>query len=831
MNTSRKSRLRNQIQLRNFDTGSVLTMGVVLATSSIIAASTMADGPVLAQPISSGQTRAQVGWIEAQRVEVKPLPGPPVLSPDLQRMVQQTCQAELLTGPPLPVASPPDLDVLNSPPTEPGGNTLDVEVADGHPPGGGDLQFRSDFTSGAVPPNDHCANAHFVSVPSSTPGTTTGADVDADAPTCQISVTAPGVWYKVGGTGGTMTATVCNAATQFDTKITVYCDNCGNLGPEHCVVGNDDDCIGHYSGFSTAGWCSQYGVDYLILVHGYGSASGDFVLDVLDDGVACYGAVDCGGDAIGACCINGGGTCMPGICGEFSWCGAGGCICGLSAEGDGVCANGMELCTSLLPCPNGSADCPAGRFCWIGSCCDGPVCGQACPGASQGGKTLQNIDLDLTPMGSTPVGDGTDASTSCVEILQTFCESANGDYRGDGVSCAPDPCFGDLGACCVAGDCVGVMVQTACEDLDGQWFLGEDCATVACPVLTGACCPGYACIEGYVCSAPPDAFSCNGTLGCVCAANAEGGISCIGPQACGDPCPHGSSDCPLGSVCALDTCCPEGRPTCLIDGCPVPLPPERQLGPGEVGPTGTVSADLLEDTNGLPPGCQEFESWHCELAGAAYLGDGTVCLEDTCPLPGACCFNDGSCVDALADECAILGGNLSPEGTSCFGDQDGNGVDDVCEGVFCGDGAIDAGEECDGGVCCTDECLFDDTTVCRPAAGACDVAESCNGMAPGCPPDDLAAAGTECRASAHDCDPPEQCTGTSAACPTDAVITECISGDDCCPEGCEIVVDHDCAPTGIPTASAWGLLAMAILLLVGAKVYYGRRVPIRRLIG
>ncbi len=60
------------------------------------------------------------------------------------------------------------------------------------------------------------------------------------------------------------------------------------------------------------------------------------------------------------------------------------------------------------------------------------------------------------------------------------------------------------------------------------------------------------------------------------------------------------------------------------------------------------------------------------------------------------------------------------------------------------------------------------TAVCRPSAGVCDVAESCDGVGDDCPADGFAPASVECRASAGDCDVAESCTGASAACPTDA---------------------------------------------------------------
>ncbi|MGB8294590.1 MAG: fibronectin type III domain-containing protein [Polyangia bacterium] len=62
-------------------------------------------------------------------------------------------------------------------------------------------------------------------------------------------------------------------------------------------------------------------------------------------------------------------------------------------------------------------------------------------------------------------------------------------------------------------------------------------------------------------------------------------------------------------------------------------------------------------------------------------------------------------------------------------------------------------------------------TLCRKAAGACDVAESCTGTDPNCPADGMVPPGTTCRPSidSNQCDPDEVCTGTSVSCPTDVI--------------------------------------------------------------
>jgi hypothetical protein len=58
--------------------------------------------------------------------------------------------------------------------------------------------------------------------------------------------------------------------------------------------------------------------------------------------------------------------------------------------------------------------------------------------------------------------------------------------------------------------------------------------------------------------------------------------------------------------------------------------------------------------------------------------------------------------------------------------------------------------------------------VCRPAAGDCDVAETCDGTSNDCPADAFQPASTVCRAAAGEYDLAETCTGSSGTCPSDA---------------------------------------------------------------
>src|SRR5438093_6553468 len=134
----------------------------------------------------------------------------------------------------------------------------------------------------------------------------------------------------------------------------------------------------------------------------------------------------------------------------------------------------------------------------------------------------------------------------------------------------------------------------------------------------------------------------------------------------------------------------------------------------------------------------------------------------------------------------------------------------------CGDGHVDAGEQCDlgaqngqSGSCCTSSCTFVTAgSTCRASTGGCDPAETCTGSSTTCPADAVKTAGTACtddgivctsdvcngtvgapacthpagnagtvcRASAGVCDVAEMCDGSSTSCPANLFqpsTTEC----------------------------------------------------------
>ena len=136
--------------------------------------------------------------------------------------------------------------------------------------------------------NDDCVDARSVSVPSTTLGTTTCSTDDGPLSECNgETVDGPGVWYRVTGTGHMITATTNNAATDYDTKLHVYCANCDY---SVCITGDDDS--GGGANTSEVVWCSREGDEYLIFVSGFGGDTGNFGLEI-SDGSGCSDQPSC----------------------------------------------------------------------------------------------------------------------------------------------------------------------------------------------------------------------------------------------------------------------------------------------------------------------------------------------------------------------------------------------------------------------------------------------------------------------------------------------------------------------------------------------------------
>lgn len=143
----------------------------------------------------------------------------------------------------------------------------------------------------APPANDHCNTAAPIAIGESVVGNTTLAMPDPNAPPCGTTISAPGVWYTLTGHGTTLTASTCDPATSFDTRINIYCGRCTCLT---CIDGNDNaggGCVA--MGGSTVSWCAAPGSVYRILVQGTNGAVGQFRLSITDSGMPCVPTVSC----------------------------------------------------------------------------------------------------------------------------------------------------------------------------------------------------------------------------------------------------------------------------------------------------------------------------------------------------------------------------------------------------------------------------------------------------------------------------------------------------------------------------------------------------------
>ena len=125
-----------------------------------------------------------------------------------------------------------------------------------------------------TPPNDLCENA--LPLESFQTGSTVSATIE-NLGFCGTDNTAAGVWYTVSGISGQITVDTCSSSSDFDTKISVFQGSCGVLT---CVDGNDDAISCSLNGLhSSVTWTATASVQYFVLVHGFGSVTGEFGLN------------------------------------------------------------------------------------------------------------------------------------------------------------------------------------------------------------------------------------------------------------------------------------------------------------------------------------------------------------------------------------------------------------------------------------------------------------------------------------------------------------------------------------------------------------------------
>ena len=387
-----------------------------------------------------------------------------------------------------------------------------------------------------------------------------------------------------------------------------------------------------------------------------------------------------------------------------------------------TCAPG-EGCKHTVapgPCSDGDA-CTVNDSCADGACVPGAQqdCndGNPCTGDSCSEGTCVHDPLDL------PCDDGNPCTEGdlCVEGL---CKGPAPTECDDGNLCTTDYCDPSSG-------CVFTINSTPCND-------GNTCTTDdAC---TGGACtggPALVCNDGNVCTDD----SCLPDSGCIFATNT---IPCDDGNACttGDVCGGGqcagpqSVSCDDSKICTLDSCDPQAgcvhlpldaicddSSACTVgdkcaDGACVPGLPldcndanvctDDQCNPA-VGCEHGAAGGGCDDGNA----CTEDDvcaGGQCGPGDPVSCADGNVCTEDIC-YPDTGCANepqDGACTDenactvndaCLNGQCASGGPLQCDDGDKCT--QNSCAPDSGCVyppiSPCCGNGVVEAGEECDDG--------------------------------------------------------------------------------------------------------------------------------------
>jgi hypothetical protein len=235
-----------------------------------------------------------------------------------------------------------------------------------------------------------------------------------------------------------------------------------------------------------------------------------------------------------------------------------------------------------------------------------------------------------------------------------------------------------------------------------------------------------------------------------------------------------------------------------------------------------------------PTGCTAATDADC----SASCGNGTIDANETCDPPESCpagCDDGNACtVDSLTGSAANCNGTCSHSSITSCSSGDGccptscdSSTDTDCS-VGCGNGIVEAGETCDPPESCPANCNDGNACTVDQLTGNsqnCNVACSSSAIstcAPGdgcCPTGCTTATDSDCSSGCGDgvieggetCDPPETCpescddgnactvdqrTGSvqncNVACSHSSIST-CVSGDGCCPTGCDSTDDDDCS--------------------------------------
>ncbi|TWT40299.1 hypothetical protein RAS1_40070 [Phycisphaerae bacterium RAS1] len=509
--------------------------------------------------------------------------------------------------------------------------------------------------------NDDCSQRVLLGLPSVVAGSTLSATFDA-VPDCGTSISAPGVWYSVIGDGNTITATTCGAFFGYDTKLNIYCGSCEN---PVCVTGNDDDCFSGANVFSsTVSWCSAMGQEYLILVQGFGGATGPFIMNLSSDGFPCSFPPSCV-PPTGACCVNGNcvGTTEQPECLNMG----------------GTWFEGNTCPGFACPIPPTNDNCPDAIAINTGQVVSGDTTLATFDAPPTCGTSISAPGVWYTIVGNGHIYD----ATTCVSFfgydtkLNVYCGTCDGLFcvggNDDDASCGIDGFLSRVTWCTEAGRTYYILVQGFGGSVGAFELLVTDTGTtcdnpVPCAPCTPPACPPGSILENEPnCGLPTDTV--NG--GCNSTPPVFTEIEC-GATVCGS----GAFDSALGfrdtdwyqvtftGETQVEWCVTAAFDSLvgIVENGGVPdcagVSAFRVFATGLPCQTVCVTSTLPAGTWWFFVAPQFTQDWPCETPYVATLN---------CITSGACCLPSGDCVILSPHDCGAAGGSYLGDNTNCGG--------------------------------------------------------------------------------------------------------------------------------------------------------------------